>query len=238
MHLYDHKAVVWDLDGTLYYQRDMRIKMALSLVSYYLIRPHRIKELLAVKQFRQIRESWKDEENTGDALKKAADGMMKGCVGLDELSALQYARTAMDLKMKPEAVKAAVDMWIYERPLEIIYSCRDEKAADLIGELSKKGIESYIFSDYPVEDKLKALKIQGIKGSYAATDERVGVLKPDPKGLNLLMEDHGYEPGDLIMIGDRMSRDGEAAKRAGCEFYILSKSRIKRRKDYRILTGR
>ena len=97
MHLYDHKAVVWDLDGTLYYQRDMRIKMALSLVSYYLIRPHRIKELLAVKQFRQIRESWKDEENTGDALKKAADGMMKGCVGLDELSALQYARTAMDL---------------------------------------------------------------------------------------------------------------------------------------------
>ncbi len=67
---------------------------------------------------------------------------------------------------------------------------------------------------------------------YAATDERLGELKPSPKGLNLIMQDHGYTGDDILMIGDRMSRDGMAAVNAGCDYLILPKSPAKRKRLY------
>ncbi|MCR4740430.1 MAG: HAD family hydrolase [Lachnospiraceae bacterium] len=237
MSVFDHKAVVWDLDGTLYFQRDMRIRMAAALLLYYLIHPFSVRELLAVKRFREIREAWSKKDENDPKLSETAERLKSEDPGLDGLSALQYAKVSADTGTPPRIVKKAVDMWIYDKPLKIIYKCRDKRADELIKLLTKKGTDNYIFSDYPIEDKLRALKTEGIKGTYAATDERVGVLKPDPRGLKLIMEDHGLVPGDILMIGDRMSRDGEAAKNAGCDYFILSKSRIKRIMEYKKLTG-
>ncbi|MCR5109164.1 MAG: HAD family hydrolase [Lachnospiraceae bacterium] len=237
MTVFDHKAVVWDLDGTLYYQRKMRIKMGLELLTYYILHPLSLKELLAVKKFREVREKWEELEKEASSLMteaiKGADDFIEAHGDCDILSARQYLFVAKSLNMDSGKVKNAIDKWIYERPLDIIYKCRDDEAAELIGRLDREGIDNYIFSDYPIEDKLTALKIKGIKGTYAATDERVGVLKPDPKGLCLIMKDHGLLPSEIIMIGDRMSRDGEAAKKAGCDYIILSKSRSERAKQYR-----
>ena len=35
--VFSYKAVVWDLDGTLYYQNKMRVTMLWKLVSFYAI---------------------------------------------------------------------------------------------------------------------------------------------------------------------------------------------------------
>ena len=212
--IYEYKAIVWDLDGTLYYQNRMRLIMLKELVKFYALHPFRFKELLAVKKFREIRERWEERS--------------------DDLESAQYAYVAGALRMSEEAVRSAVETWIYERPLAFIARCRDEKAAELFGKLREKQIGCYIFSDYPVIDKLKALGLQA-NGCYAATDERLGVLKPDPRGLFLIMEDTGFTPEDILMIGDRDSRDGEAARRAGCDHIILSKSKREREKQYRAL---
>lgn len=220
--IFEYRAVVWDLDGTLYYQRKMRLIMLKEMIKHALCHPLRIKELFAVKKFREIREKWDtlpDRETTGDA-----DGA--------DLAKAQYRYVAGLLHMESSAVREAVEAWMYERPLAFIASCRDEEAARLMESLRERGIANYIFSDYPIEDKLKALSLSA-EGYYAATDARIGVLKPDPKSLFLIMSEHGLKAEDLFVIGDRDSRDGEAARRAGCAFLILAKSRRERERQYR-----
>ena len=70
---------------------------------------------------------------------------------------------------------------------------------------------------------------------YSPERERVGELKPSPKGLNLIMSDLNVSKDKTIMIGDRMVKDGEAAKKAGCDYLILSKSKKKREEQLKTL---
>ena len=53
--LLNYRAVIFDMDGTLYYQLPLRLRMGGKLAAYYLRHPLRYKELLAVKTFREIR---------------------------------------------------------------------------------------------------------------------------------------------------------------------------------------
>ncbi|MBQ7562619.1 MAG: HAD family hydrolase [Lachnospiraceae bacterium] len=236
--IYQYKAVVWDLDGTLYFQKKLRFIMACELLKYYLSHPSRIRELLAIKRFRKIREKWEEiapgsetRAALGSELQAASeDGTEEKPVSLEDA---QYEYTASVLGMKSEDVKRAVEQWMYEKPLQFLRSCRDEKAAELFSGLKQKGIPCYIFSDYPIEDKLKALELFS-DGNYAATDPKVSALKPDPKGLLLILSEHSLEPSEVLMIGDRDSRDGEAARRAGCDYVILSRSKKKRNIQYNL----
>lgn len=49
----DYKALILDMDGTLYHQLPVRIGMAKELFFYYLFRLNRISELLAIYKYRK-----------------------------------------------------------------------------------------------------------------------------------------------------------------------------------------
>jgi putative hydrolase of the HAD superfamily len=68
-------------------------------------------------------------------------------------------------------------------------------------------------SDYPSRTKIAAL---GLHADYHVSASDVGLLKPHPRGLQRLMELAGTAPEETLLIGDRLARDGEAARRAGC----------------------
>ncbi|MDO5572938.1 MAG: HAD family hydrolase [bacterium] len=211
-----YRAVIFDLDGTLYFQTKLRMMMACRLVGYYCTHFWRLKELLAIRKFRKVRERW-DELAVG-----------KTELQLDEA---QYSYVGREMKMPPERVQAAVEKWMYEKPLTILPECRDEALVDLINAIHVKGIPVMIYSDYPVTDKLRALDIKADK-QYSALDESIMSLKPDPKGLRVIMEENHFQPSEIIMIGDRMSKDGQAAINAGTDYIILEKSATAREKLY------
>ena len=221
----EYKAVVFDLDGTLYYQRRLRIKMAWMLLKHYLCHFWRIKDIFIIKKFREVRENW-DEIKTG--IEEAKTGCGNNEAGLEDI---QYMYTAGIMKESRDRIREVVETWMYDRPLAAVYETRDTELIEIIDSIKKRGQKVYIFSDYPIEDKLKAIGLSA-DGMYAATDERLGELKPSPKGLNLIMQDHGYTGDDILMIGDRMSRDGMAAVNAGCDYLILPKSPAKRKRLY------
>lgn len=221
----EYKAVVFDLDGTLYYQRRLRIKMAWMLLKHYLCHFWRIKDIFIIKKFREVRENW-DEIKTG--IEEAKTGRGNNEAGLEDI---QYMYTAGIMKESRDRIREVVETWMYDRPLAAVYETRDTELIEIIDSIKKRGQKVYIFSDYPIEDKLKAIGLSA-DGMYAATDERLGELKPSPKGLNLIMQDHGYTGDDILMIGDRMSRDGMAAVNAGCDYLILPKSPAKRKRLY------
>ncbi len=203
-----YRAFVFDLDGTLYNQTKLRLIMACRLGLYYLIRPHRIKELLWIKTFRKVRDNWEDH---------AAKEENAGAVSPDDA---QYAYVAKHHHTNPEAVEKTIRRWIYENPLSALSKCTDTRLSEYIASLRENGVPVLIFSDYPIEDKLQALGITA-DGMYAPGDERAIELKPSPMGLQLIMKEHGLTPSQVLMVGDREVKDGEAARRADVDYVIL-----------------
>ena len=56
--LYDYRAVIFDLDGTLYYQKPFRLRMLFYLIGYAIRHPFRVRDLFLIKRYREIRENW------------------------------------------------------------------------------------------------------------------------------------------------------------------------------------
>lgn len=229
MNFRDYDLIVFDVDGTLYYQNKLRRIMAGRLMGYYILHPHKIKDLLIIKKFREIREK---AENT-DTL---------------------YEDTASKLEVSKDRVEAVIKKWIYENPMDAVKKSADKELIGIIHQIqsenekanelksediqkteneqqSENVIQIAIWSDYEADDKLKALGIE-CDNVYTAEQDRVGELKPSPKGIKLIMSDLNVSPDKTLMVGDRMVKDGEAAKAAGTDYLILSKKKSKRRKIY------
>ena len=50
--LYEYRVVIFDLDGTLYYQRPFRLRMLRHLAGYVMAHPLRFRDLLIIKTYR------------------------------------------------------------------------------------------------------------------------------------------------------------------------------------------
>lgn len=201
---FKYKAVVFDLDGTLYNQTKLRLNMAVRLGLYYVSHPFRIKELFVLKYFREVRDKW-DEIRVDDA-------------GVDDA---QYAYVGGKKGVSAEYVERVVKKWIYDNPLDLLGKYRNERLHSYIEGLQAAKIPVVIFSDYPIEDKIAALSIKP-DGMYCPGDERNIDLKPSPMGLELILNDFALAPEEILMVGDRDEKDGEAARRAGVDYYICS----------------
>ncbi len=200
-----YRAVAFDLDGTLYDQKRLRMIMAFRLGLYYVIRPFRIKDLLILKTFRKVRDHWDEIEEKS------------GSLSIDDA---QYAYVAKKCGVKPERVAKVVADWIYDNPLSALPKCADPMLASYIRDLRQNQIPVLIHSDYPIADKLHALGLEA-DGMYAPGDERAIDLKPSPSGLLMILKDLDLSANELLMVGDRDEKDGESARRAGVDYVIL-----------------
>lgn len=220
-----YRAVVFDMDGTLYHQKRLRLIMALRLCAFYLLRPWRWKELLALKCFREVRDRWDEivcQETgfvgDGSGSKDPADASGFRPIALNRA---QYAYVAAKTQVSTDTVAEVVRRWIYENPLSALRKCRREEIAAQITALRANGMPVYLLSDYPVREKLKALALTADAAYSPEEDGRLTELKPSPMGLNLILEDHALQPSEVLMVGDRDEKDGEAARRAGVDYLIV-----------------
>lgn len=194
------RAVVFDVDGTLYDQRILRRRMWNALLRHCMRDPRTLGTLRVLKTFREIREELADEE-------------------AEDVAVEQYARPARRLGVPPERVQAVVERWMHEHPLAYLPSCRFDGLDRLFEGLRRSGRPVAILSDYPSEAKLRALGLEA-DVHVSALDPAVNRLKPHPRGLQHVIERLGLTAQDCLFIGDREERDGVCARRAGVPYLL------------------
>ncbi len=168
------KAIIADVDGTLYYQEPVRIMMGIELL---LKRPWLVMKIL---RFRM------DVE--------------RGKVYLPQTDVAQ---------------------WMYKEPLKWIRKFRDVDLIGLLNKLHDRGVSVILYSDHPCAEKGKYLDIK-FDAAYTSSDNRIMSMKPDPKGLYLILEENNLRPQECLYIGDRMEKDGYCADKCGVKYIILS----------------
>ncbi len=197
--------VVFDVDGTLYDAARLRQAM-LTMLLAHAWQARSLQTLRVLRTFRQVREALAEE-------------------GAADFLTVQYARTAQGTGWETPAVRELVQAWMERRPLPLLRACRRPHVQDVFAALRVAGKAVWAWSDYPAAEKLRALDLPA-DGAVSATDAEIARLKPDPRGLLAILERTGVPASRTLMIGDRVERDAEAARRAGAAACILSRRRL------------
>ena len=192
---------MFDVDGTLYRQRPLRLRMARDLL-FHAVSKLDLNTIVVLANYRRIREGLAD--------KQVAD-----------FERILIAETASATANALDAVRAIVSEWVEQRPLSYLADCLYPGLPQLFAGLRREGKIIGILSDYPAEAKLSAL---GLTANLivSASDENIGLLKPHPRGLEWMIAAAGVKAHTTVLIGDRADRDGVVARRVGARALIRS----------------
>ena len=205
------RAVLFDVDGTLYHQPPLRLLMAgeLGLASWVHHAPWNVPRLWRMLSvFRAVREELR-------------------ALGLSDepLARLQYTRAAERAGVPVNDMEDAVEEWIYKRPLKYLPRVVRGGMAEVLSALDARGLRVGAFSDYPVAEKLQAMGLRALMSlEVDATSEMVNAFKPHPRGLEVACERWGLPPGDVLYVGDRAEVDARGAAALGMPCAIVGGS--------------
>lgn len=167
-----------------------------------------LRTLQRLKRFREVREELRE-------LGRAEDS----------LETLQFRRPAELLGEPEAAVRATVTEWMLERPLRHLASARRAGTRELIDAALERGIAVGVFSDYPAPAKLAALGLDaGVSLTLCATDAEINAFKPHPAGFLAACARWGFEPHEVLYVGDRIEVDHAGAVAAGLDSALVGES--------------
>jgi FMN phosphatase YigB (HAD superfamily) len=201
------RALLFDLDGTLYWQRRLRALMALELATMPLSGP-----LKAPKRWRALQAY------------RAAQECLRGSESGDAAGA-QLAAAAEASGLPVAEVRTLVDEWMMERPLKYLQFCRAAGVDRFLDTVDRGGLRAGVLSDYPAGAKLHALGLEGrFSPVLCSTDPEIGAFKPHPRGYLRACEIWNLEPAQVLVVGDRPDVDAAGAAAAGMPCVIVGRT--------------
>jgi FMN phosphatase YigB (HAD superfamily) len=200
------RAVVLDVDGTLYDQRRLRRAMGARLLAAAARAPRAtLRDVRVLRAYRHAQEALRG-------------GACEGGAG-----AAQHRWAADRARVDEATVRAAVARWMEERPLDLLAGCGFVGLEEFLRRCRGAGLRVGVFSDYPAAAKLRALGVDALVDvARSAHDPEIGRFKPDPAGLLAVAAELGVPPAEVCYVGDRPEVDAEAARRAGMRCVIIS----------------
>ncbi|MBV9357800.1 MAG: HAD family hydrolase [Chloroflexi bacterium] len=203
------RAVVLDLDGTLYRQAPVRRAMLLRLGRVHALRPWRGAQTLRVlRAYRGAQE----------------DLRVQSALPHPDLAAAQLRLASERSGTKLTAVTTIVQRWMEREPLDVLPQAIRPGVRDFLEACRAADIRLGLLSDYPAEAKLRALELDSFFDVVVTAQmTEVGVFKPNPRGLLLALARLGVEPREGLYIGDRPEVDAGAAEAAGVACRILTR---------------
>jgi HAD superfamily hydrolase (TIGR01549 family) len=206
------KAIVFDLDGTLYCQRAVRRAMLLRLARSFCFRPARgYYAARLLRSYRQAQELLRAESIAAEQI---------------DIRCLQIQKAAQLSGCDEESIRREVEHWMETKPLDLLQAAMRPGLTDLLAKARHAGLRLGIVSDYPAEAKLQAMEIRRyFQTVVCAQDADVQCFKPNPRGLLVAVRKLGSRPESTLYIGDRFGIDDVAAQRAGTMGALICDSR-------------
>jgi HAD superfamily hydrolase (TIGR01549 family) len=202
--LADFKAVVFDLDGTLYTLKGLGFHITLGLLT----------ETVPLRAVFKVRDEMRGRDFGCRAAFKAAfaDSLGKKS-GLSPEQALNwYEHRFMGRFIKVLCKRGKVRKGLIP----------------LLETLRKRNIRVGLVSDFGrVEERLSALSIPLSLFDEAVGAEDFGVMKPTAKPFIHFAAKWGIEPSKMILVGDRLDHDEGSAEAAGTAFIGVESRRNK-----------
>jgi putative hydrolase of the HAD superfamily len=188
------KLVSWDVDGTLYSARSMRLHLLQLLIRRVAAGEGRraLHDFRLLKRFHARIEAARSEEGTL--------GESNDTVDQEEMRSIQHR-------------------W-YEPAIRL--AGPQPGLAPVLSHFREKNVRQVAWSDYECDYKIDALGLTGwFAATYAG--ERLGVVKPNPGALERIASDFSTPIQSILHIGDRPETDARAAFLAGCPCMILGR---------------
>jgi len=203
-----YKAVLMDVDGTLYLQQPLRLRMAVELGTSLLKNPRG-----GLRTFRIIRAY----RRTHEVLRNKVFAQNISDIHLNRVSELTgYSRSH---------IESVIEEWMLRRPVLVLRRYRRRHVVGFLRACRREGIFIGVLSDYPPEDKMKALGLEQLVDlMLCSSAPEVNALKPSPQGILHACAKWNIEPRELLYIGDRAEVDGAAAASAGADFILMGKA--------------
>jgi FMN phosphatase YigB (HAD superfamily) len=205
----DLRAVIFDVDGTLYRQAPLRRAMLGRLLASLVAQPRRGAETLRVlRAYRRAQEALRSAPIAGG------------------VAAAQIRLACEQANVDSDTVVRCVRRWMDEEPLALLQRCVQPGALELLRECRAQGLRVAALSDYPAEAKLRALGMGDLFDLVvSAQAPEVDVFKPHPRGLLVILERLGVGAAECLYVGDRVDVDAATADAAGMSCAILTRRR-------------
>ena len=199
------KALIFDVDGTLYRLRALRQAIALRMLRVYSANPAEgLRTIRIISAYRHAQER----------LRGHAAG---------DIAAAQIGMACEHTRFDRDVVARCIERWMEQEPLSLLGRFVQPGLLDLLRASQSQGLRLATLSDYPAEHKLRAMNVIAFFDLVlSAQSPDVGVFKPDPHGLKVALDRLGVGAEESLYIGDRVDVDAAAAKAAGVPCVILA----------------
>jgi len=198
------KGVAFDLDGTLYPNYRLNIKLL----------PFALKEWRLLSAFGKARTIIRKEQE--ESLKKASQSSTSDPrFPIPDFYDYQAEITAKILSADPESTQEKIERLIYKGWEPLFKNIRLFKGVtETLEALKKAGYKLGLMSDFPPETKLENLGISGI-WDVVHCSENTGTLKPHPLSFIKLAEAMSLPPENILYAGNSHPYDIAGAARTG-----------------------
>jgi len=203
------KALVFDIDGTLYRQGPLRRAMLVRLLRVYAAHPFQGWQTARVlREYRQAQERLRASTVAGD------------------IAAAQVALTCERSHVVRDSVVDCVTRWMEREPLAVLPRYVQPGLIEFLRACRARGLRLGALSDYPAEAKLQALGVAGFFDvALCSQAVEINVFKPNPRGLLVTLERLGSAASESLYVGDRVDVDAATAAAARVRCAILTRHR-------------
>ena len=196
-------AVAFDLDGTLYPNYSLNIRLMPFLFRHWRL-------MLAFGRARNIIRR-----------EQAAQAATLQPPSSSDFYERQAQIVADQLKMRKEEIREKIDRLIYRGWESFFLEIKlFPHLKETLGEIRAAGLKLGLLSDFPPATKLEYLGISGLWDTALCT-ESIGALKPAAQPFEELAKALDCPPEQILYVGNSSRYDVEGAKRAGMKAALL-----------------
>lgn len=202
------RALILDLDGTLYRQTPLRWRMLWCALRAHVGHPVRgLSTLRVLRAYRRAQEALR------------ASPLAPGDLAEEQLQlACQWTGVRLAL------VRSCVARWMEQEPLVFLPRVRYQGVEEFLQVATARGWRLGVFSDYPATAKLRSMDLlRFFDVIVSAQDPEVRRFKPSPRGLEVTLGRLRVEKHQAVYIADRPDIDAPAATAAGLPCVIIGR---------------